>query len=679
MGKCSWYKIFLLGTLLVSCTDRDLYTPDNSDPAENLDLTFKFEMKSEKDISIQAVTAEGDAAAGALFGVYFQPPYTGDGFRGTVDPAYIGYTDDNGHLNARIALPANVSKLYVVPLTAGLGAMQEADAQGTVSLRFQGVPFQFSSPVACLNEKIVDDLTFTRVSNLYDLQVPFATSEIGNDGIPLLGASPLVSKETVSPQLVTQINSWYPEQQNVVKEDLGKNPDLVVTADEGAEVWVTYIGDGGFSESNPRSWNLLAYYNYREGAIQGRTDLDHLRMTLLLPNTHQEKCPQGLKVQLLYWDGTSYNTVFPKGTRIGFALAREGFANNGQPITEKGAYTFKNRAYPTATGDPSGFYYSTPALNETRTTQAVIRLNLDNNCCIVGFDMRRSDDPKSDFDFNDVLVKVTSSPVLALTPEEEIPPVEEVTPSESVHGTLAFEDQWPKEGDYDFNDFVVDYTYRLIKNEQNKVTGIKLIFTPVAKGAASYTQIGFGIELPVRADLVDGSKLDGTTLEEGNTLATFIVWDSVNRLLGNGAGFINTEKGHEKVAYAPVEVDIPLKAPADQLAVLQFNPFIYVNDRSHEIHLVDHHPTSKMDLSLFGTENDLSDTGKGIYFRMDNYYPWVLDFPRLSANSPTWKYPKERANIADTYLNYKQWILNKTDLSWFDPSIKGNVNQENLY
>lgn len=32
----------------------------------------------------------------------------------------------------------------------------------------------------------------------------------------------------------------------------------------------------------------------------------------------------GLKVQLLYWDGKQYSKVFPKGARIGFAMARDG-------------------------------------------------------------------------------------------------------------------------------------------------------------------------------------------------------------------------------------------------------------------------------------------------------------------------------------------------------------------
>jgi hypothetical protein len=34
-------------------------------------------------------------------------------------------------------------------------------------------------------------------------------------------------------------------------------------------------------------------------------------------------------------------------------------------------------------------------------------------------------------------------------------------------GTLAFEDLWPSTGDYDFNDLVVDYDFKIIKTIKN--------------------------------------------------------------------------------------------------------------------------------------------------------------------------------------------------------------------
>ena len=670
----------LLSFFFSSCLKKEVYN-GNEDDQNDLDLSFKFEMRTEKNLSLSATDGEGRPGAEVLFGVYATQPYTEEGCISGVTPLYIGYTDASGRLNDKISVPANVAELYVVPLTAGYGVMQRVAVADNITLNFKGVAFQeYAAPklASKAGEDVVQSCEFTRISNLYHIYVPYRSTEVGDNGIPLVGSSQLISQETVSAQLVNLINSWYPEAQNVVTADLKKSPDLIVTDENGAEVWVTYIGDGGFSVNNQTVYNTLVYYNYQEGELTGRDDLGDLHMTLVLPNTQQRQCPQGLKVQLLYWDGQEYHTVFPKGTRIGFAVARKGFANNGKAITEKEAYQFKNRDFPNATGNPEGFYYSTPVLNVTSMTQAIIRSSSEYNCCIMGFDIRRTDDPKSDFDFNDVLMTVTSSPVAAVEPEEDIPVIEEVVPSQYTYGTLAFEDQWPIQGDYDFNDFVVNYAYGLVKDTDNRITHVRMSFTPVAKGAAAYTQIGFGIELPLSPAAVESGELQGGVLEAGNERATVIVWENVNTAFGQNGGFLNTEAGGELYTYEETVINLPLKTPVDNLS-LEFNPFIFVNGRSHEIHLVDHQPTSKMDYNLFDSGDDRSKPEENVYFRMDNYYPWVLDFPRNAADAPAWRYPKERVNIAEAYLNYKKWVTNKTDLSWFDASISGNVNEENLY
>ena len=72
----------------------------------------------------------------------------------------------------------------------------------------------------------------------------------------------MVSKEQLSPALINQIDSWYPERQNVQKADLDKNSDLRVVDENGARVWVTYVGDGGFYVANQTVYNSLMYYNY---------------------------------------------------------------------------------------------------------------------------------------------------------------------------------------------------------------------------------------------------------------------------------------------------------------------------------------------------------------------------------------------------------------------------------
>lgn len=57
------------------------------------------------------------------------------------------------------------------------------------------------------------------------------------------------------------------EQKNVQDVDLKKSSDLVVTDELGAEVWATYVGDGGFYVNNATVYNVLAYYSYQEGSL----------------------------------------------------------------------------------------------------------------------------------------------------------------------------------------------------------------------------------------------------------------------------------------------------------------------------------------------------------------------------------------------------------------------------
>ena len=67
------------------------------------------------------------------------------------------------------------------------------------------------------------------------------------------------------------------------------------------------------------------------------------------------------------------------------------------------------------------------------------------------------------------------------------------------------------------------------------------------------------------------------------------------------------------------------------------------------------------------------------YFRMKDMYCWALDFPRTSADEAAWRYPKEKSSVVKAYKNYNKWVTNKTDLSWFDSTIPGNVDGSELY
>lgn len=538
MRSLKYFSFGVIGMVLASCVEeKNLYNPDEGTPEDTqLGLSTDFLLKTQRSIFITAVDGDGKSQAGVKFGVFMSQPYTGEGVI-SIDPVFVGYTDASGKLKAEVVIGNNVSKIYVAPLTAGYGQVKEADVQDFVSLDFQGVSFPHMAVSRAFSIEIP---SFSGpISGLYQLYIPYKNVEISRDGIPLQGGCSLVSKEQLSPALINQIDSWYPERQNVQKADLDKNSDLRVVDENGARVWVTYVGDGGFYVANQTVYNSLMYYNYKEEELNSPNDIDHLRMTMLLPNTNQLQCPSGLKVQLLYWNGKEYTEIFPKGTRIGFVVARAGYKKDGTDVTTKNAYSFKNKTNPVVNGDVSGMYYSTPVLNKWGKSQAVTRQLDGYNCCVTGFDIRPFGDNQSDYDFNDVMLKVTATPEKAIEPGEDI--------------------------------------------------------------------------------------------------------------------------------------------PVDNVSMMKFNPFIFVNNRSHEIHLTDFAPTSKMDTNLLQTADDCSDASRNIYYRMEDMSCWALDFPRTSASDPAWRYPKEKSSVVKAYKNYSKWVINKTDLSWFDFTISENVDEDELY
>jgi hypothetical protein len=81
------------------------------------------------------------------------------------------------------------------------------------------------------------------------------------------------------------------------------------------------------------------------------------------------------------------------------------------------------------------------------------------------------------------------------------------------YGTLAFEDMWPSKGDYDFNDLVVDYQFKIITDASNYLSTLSCSFIIRAIGAA-YAN-GFGFQLNSPGIDVSGIQVNGGTAGTG--------------------------------------------------------------------------------------------------------------------------------------------------------------------
>jgi len=234
----------------------------------------------------------------------------------------------------------------------------------------------------------------------------------------------------------------------------------------------------------------------------------------------------------------------------------------------------------------------------------------------------------------------------------------------SGYGSLAFEDMWPIQGDYDFNDLVVDYQFQTVTNASNKIVETNSSFAIRAFGAGMHN--GFGFQLPnnnLNGNIVaSGSQInynyvilnaDGT--EQGQAKPTMIVFDDAYNTLeypGSGIG-VNTTPG---VAYVePDTINIlmtytPNTYTLEDLNMSAFNPFMMANmERGKEIHLPDYPPTSLADESYFGSEADDSNPDQGRYYKTDENFPWALNIYE------NFSYANEKTDILDAYNHFADW------------------------
>jgi LruC domain-containing protein len=236
-------------------------------------------------------------------------------------------------------------------------------------------------------------------------------------------------------------------------------------------------------------------------------------------------------------------------------------------------------------------------------------------------------------------------------------------PSISTFGSLTFEDLWPSQGDYDMNDLVVDYRYKTVTNAQNNVVDIKPDFYVRAAGAGYKNGFGFQFDgvLPGQVATVTGTSLshgyvsvasNGT--ENNQSKAVIVVFDDYNNVIHRaGAGtYYNTDTNALKGYGDTVRIAIHLAAPLAQSVVgtPPYNPFLIKNmNRSVEIHLADHAPTSLADAALFGTGSDDSNPATGRYYKTSSNLSWALNLP------VKFDYTAERIPIIQGYTNFAPW------------------------
>ena len=502
------------------------------------------------------------------------------------------------------------------------------------------------------------------------------------DGVPKY----LLTKgDVVSASVLKTINTSLPESRPVPTY----NPQYITTSTqsnvslkENAEVWVTFVHEQADYK------NSLGYYTYPTNKPPKKAS-DISKLNVIFPNVSFAGSGGSLKTG----DKVSLGN-FTAGTTIGWFLVPDGWAGGNKPVTDsRHPIRYSDRSLNTFTSD--AYRSHTVLLNDAT-----------NKLLLLGFE--DLDRPGGDNDFNDAIFYVTTSSYTAIntvnvapakviivdTDGDGVPDADDAAPNDPSYayvryapsatqfGSVAFEDSYPLQGDYDLNDMVIDYQFEIRTNGKNQVTTLLPKFVLRAMGAGYRN--GFGFELPVSFDKI--ASVTGSNLKDGlvkvnangtearQTNAVFMAFDNgFNLMSAPTGGFVNTEKDKPTVKPDTIKMTIKFGTPVADLGTAPYNPFIFTNKiRGSEVHLAGKKPTSLANLSLFGKGDDDSGTGK--YYQTKNNLPWAILLPTSFA------YPIEKVPVNKAYLNFNQWAESKGTLftDWYKP-LPSYINKAKIY
>lgn len=369
-------------------------------------------------------------------------------------------------------------------------------------------------------------------------------------------------------------------------------------------------------------------------------------------------------------DGVSFVTGIEAGSTaiVDINASSSGFLNAWIDFDRDGEFDADEQiitAQAVSTGS-NVIAYNVPTWSESGSTWSRFRVSSQSSLAAVG--------GVSDGEVEDYAVDIAAQNVTTT-----------YYPSAGNWATLAFEDNWPLEGDYDMNDVVI--RYRLTSYDvAGKLMRVKIEGETVATGASYHN--GFAFRLPgLLRGGVDTSRLDfsinGVTqttspLEAGKNEAIFIIADDLYDFVteGEGCKYYRTETGCGSSIQMTFSLEIPMGVNINKADVADFpyDPFIFSPEgqvrnylfgeapgRRFEVHLKNQAPTEAFQSNFLGRGDDASNAASGQYFINSNGMPWAINIPY------EWEHPVEYMDIKFAYPDFHGFVTSSGALNtdWY--------------
>jgi LruC domain-containing protein len=696
--------ILALVTACVSHDDTDLSTNDTS---EYTNVKSLFDFSTVQDVNLTIDYSSASPVGPVFFSVYAENPYDGMNFDESITPLYQNYTNANGRFNEMIKLPAFAKTLYVYTgdFFIAENLMEANVTDGTALATIDGG--QAAANKAPKRASRRAGVQTNSLENLYQLsyEVDWRTGDKTGVQVYKEWVTPLGTWDSESGRPSYLLDSSDPdyaklafnedEMKGIYQSVAGalvrkttcpneyRQPvDLVMEKD--AEVAVTVVGGNS-------CWNSsIGYYYFMEG--EEPTSLMDLNIIMLFPNT-QDGHSQFVKkkgnnfygniglergdvVKLMYYpniasgDLSDATSIFPQGMKIGFIIKPNAWGMQ-KPQGDKVYYnSYKGeikgatigRQYNAWGASTNGMSYCKVDAEQCAADDGIVlRQNPNGESRSAKFAYENADgqqyailtfeDACNDEDYGDI--------VLALKPVGVFKKLPRVKPRvTTTTGVYAYEDLWPKAGDYDMNDAVVDF------QEDRELSilewGGDYVITKQTFSLTTYqnyVELKSGLAL-----MLDGTETPSEVVmkkispDKTDTTEVEFVQD--------GNVYLLTDNIHKEVNTTYV-LELNYENGITTANAASIKPFIYrdeENDKRWEVHIPFEAPSDKMNYSYFGTQDDRSVPEKGRFYVGYTDYPFAFFLSGVTVkwftNTILLK-ENEKVPISELYPEFLEWSTSK--------------------
>ncbi|MDL2222421.1 LruC domain-containing protein, partial [Parabacteroides sp. OttesenSCG-928-N08] len=630
INKAKTAGLSLLSLLLVTvgCIEKDIYEPNPEIPSQEdfFDFATSGGYKLEVDYCVSNYPI--------MFQLFANNPLVVDGgsylFNEDEKPLYRAVTDKNGKFTTDIILPSYTQEVYLYTNYLGVDNCVKLHVAGN-TIRFNQQEFSATTKSSGI---------VTRGTTSSGHTYPDRYKVLGDWELHGMMDYMEPEKRELDPDFLTRIRKTFVDKN--VKYDatyVGTDRSMDLHIAKATKVHQVFLN------TSAAYANSYGYYIYpTNNPPQSPDEIEDMIISFpyvnYWPKSGVAHCEirEGDQVMLQYWnkEKQQFEDTFPAGVSIGFFILPGAFDISTGNIQNKTLSSIEKVDLP----KPVPFiFYSNNRFNNKldvvgqkeyqRTVAAydgdhmVVLCFEDRQDCLVSNGM---------WAYNDAVFYFHIEQSDAIEPTIPELPGEVTVPSTDNnyvehYGTLAFEDLWPSQGDYDMNDVVVSYNSTLYKDPKtNKVVKVVDEFTPVFNGASYTNGFGYQYHKLSSADIksvtiatesgITSTFMKGASLEPGQDKPTIILCDNIKEAISKNARFTVTTEFHgvdEANLYPP------------------YNPFIIVRSdegRQVEVHLTNYPPTSLADKGIFGTHTDHSSPDYGIYYVSDNNFPFAINLFR---------------------------------------------------